>query len=85
VTADAENAAATDEAQRAALAEAAAAGIHPIAVPTPFLVGRVNSTRTAPEGYHFSRPLPAAEITRMLQGGPAWLPPGRVVAHLAQG
>jgi glyoxylase-like metal-dependent hydrolase (beta-lactamase superfamily II) len=42
VTADAENAAATDEAQRAALAEAAVAGIHPIAVPTPFLVGRVN-------------------------------------------
>ena len=42
MTAEAENAAATDEAQRAALAEAAAAGIHPIAVPTPFLVGRVN-------------------------------------------
>jgi glyoxylase-like metal-dependent hydrolase (beta-lactamase superfamily II) len=34
--------AATDEAQRAALAEAAGSGIHAIAVPTPFLVGRVN-------------------------------------------
>jgi len=39
---DGENAAATDEAERAALADAAASGIHAIAVPTPFLVGRVN-------------------------------------------
>jgi glyoxylase-like metal-dependent hydrolase (beta-lactamase superfamily II) len=42
VTAEGENAAATDEAQRAALAGAAASGIHAIPVPTPFLVGRVN-------------------------------------------
>jgi diguanylate cyclase (GGDEF)-like protein/PAS domain S-box-containing protein len=28
------------------------------------------------QGYHFSRPLPAGEITRMLQRGPAWLTPG---------
>jgi glyoxylase-like metal-dependent hydrolase (beta-lactamase superfamily II) len=42
VTADAESAAATEEAQRAALADAAASGIHTISVPTPFLVGRVN-------------------------------------------
>jgi EAL domain-containing protein (putative c-di-GMP-specific phosphodiesterase class I) len=28
------------------------------------------------QGYHFSRPLPAGEITRMLQRGPAWLVPG---------
>jgi diguanylate cyclase (GGDEF)-like protein/PAS domain S-box-containing protein len=33
------------------------------------------------QGYHFSRPVPAGEITRMLQHGPAWLgsasePPG---------
>jgi glyoxylase-like metal-dependent hydrolase (beta-lactamase superfamily II) len=35
-------AAARDEAERLALAEAAAAGIHRIALPTPFLVGRVN-------------------------------------------
>jgi glyoxylase-like metal-dependent hydrolase (beta-lactamase superfamily II) len=34
--------AAREEAERAALAEAAAAGIHRIALPTPFLVGRVN-------------------------------------------
>jgi diguanylate cyclase (GGDEF)-like protein/PAS domain S-box-containing protein len=26
------------------------------------------------QGYHFSRPVPAAEITRMLAHGPAWLP-----------
>ena len=35
-------AAAREEAEREALAEAAAAGIHRIALPTPFLVGRVN-------------------------------------------
>ena len=28
------------------------------------------------QGYHFSRPLPAREITRMLQHGPAWLAAG---------
>ncbi|HEY5244363.1 MAG TPA: EAL domain-containing protein [Acidimicrobiales bacterium] len=28
------------------------------------------------QGYHFSRPLSAGEITRMLQRGPAWLTPG---------
>jgi diguanylate cyclase (GGDEF)-like protein/PAS domain S-box-containing protein len=28
------------------------------------------------QGYHFSPPLPAGEITRMLQRGPAWLNPG---------
>jgi glyoxylase-like metal-dependent hydrolase (beta-lactamase superfamily II) len=38
VTAEAENA----DAEREALANAAAAGVHVIAVPTPFLVGRVN-------------------------------------------
>ncbi len=27
------------------------------------------------QGYHFSRPVPAAEITRMLEDGPAWLEP----------
>ena len=26
------------------------------------------------QGFHFSRPVPAAEITRMLAEGPAWLP-----------
>jgi diguanylate cyclase (GGDEF)-like protein/PAS domain S-box-containing protein len=26
------------------------------------------------QGYHFSRPVPAAAITRMLEEGPAWLP-----------
>jgi diguanylate cyclase (GGDEF)-like protein/PAS domain S-box-containing protein len=26
------------------------------------------------QGFHFSRPVPAASITRMLQRGPAWLP-----------
>jgi diguanylate cyclase (GGDEF)-like protein/PAS domain S-box-containing protein len=35
------------------------------------------------QGYHFSRPVPAAEITRMLAQGPIWLaqraPPGRSV------
>jgi len=25
------------------------------------------------QGYHFSRPVPAHEITRMLRDGPAWL------------
>ncbi|HEX3832540.1 MAG TPA: EAL domain-containing protein [Solirubrobacteraceae bacterium] len=28
------------------------------------------------QGYHFSRPLPAGKITRMLHRGPAWLTPG---------
>ena len=27
------------------------------------------------QGFHFSRPVPAAEITRMLEHGPAWLSP----------
>ena len=39
---DAENAAASDEAERAALADLAGSGIHVIPIPTPFLVGRVN-------------------------------------------
>ena len=42
MTTGAENAAATEAAERAALADAAASGIHAIPVPTPFLVGRVN-------------------------------------------
>ena len=25
------------------------------------------------QGFHFSRPVPAAEITRMLEDGPSWL------------
>jgi EAL domain-containing protein (putative c-di-GMP-specific phosphodiesterase class I) len=25
------------------------------------------------QGFHFSRPVPAEEITRMLEAGPAWL------------
>jgi EAL domain-containing protein (putative c-di-GMP-specific phosphodiesterase class I) len=29
------------------------------------------------QGYHFSRPVPAAEITRMLAHGPVWLPQSR--------
>lgn len=29
------------------------------------------------QGYHFSRPVPAGEITRMLSQGPAWLSPRR--------
>jgi diguanylate cyclase (GGDEF)-like protein/PAS domain S-box-containing protein len=29
------------------------------------------------QGYYFSRPVPAAEITRMLDGGVPWRPPGR--------
>ena len=29
------------------------------------------------QGYHFSRPVPAAEITRMLAHGPVWLAEGR--------
>jgi len=29
------------------------------------------------QGYHFSRPVPAQEITRMLQHGSAWLTPAR--------
>ena len=33
------------------------------------------------QGYHFSRPLPAVEITRMLQRGPAWLSPGTAGAQ----
>jgi EAL domain-containing protein (putative c-di-GMP-specific phosphodiesterase class I) len=28
------------------------------------------------QGFYFSRPRPAAEISRMLQGGTAWLSPG---------
>ena len=27
------------------------------------------------QGFHFSRPVPASEITRMLEDGPAWLSP----------
>ncbi len=32
-----------EQAEREALAEAAAAGIHRLAIPTPFMVGRVNA------------------------------------------
>ena len=30
------------------------------------------------QGFHFSRPVPAREITRMLEEGPAWLEPSQL-------
>lgn len=30
------------------------------------------------QGFHFSRPVPATEITRMLEEGPAWLEPSQL-------